>query len=121
MKKNSNTFFIDDRLFAFVDGRTSSEEDKQIIARMTMDSEFANMIEDLMDATNHLEGFVEADEEFDYSKTALAAFCENDLDTLDTNENVDIDMITDSMTTQNAKKLADGFLKSLDESEPKRE
>lgn len=112
MERNSDTFFTDDRLFAFVDGRTSLEEDKQFIVRMAMDSEFANMIEDLMDATNAIEDFVEADEVFDCSKTALAAFCESNLDA---NENADIDTIADSIPTQNAKKLADDFLKFLNE------
>lgn len=118
MERNSDTFFTDDRLFAFVDGRTSSEEDRQFIARMAMDSEFANMIEDLMDAANALEDFGEGDEIFDYSKITLAAFCESDLDT---NENADMETIDDNITMQNAKKLADDFLKLLNENTPKKD
>lgn len=117
MKRYNSPFFTDDKIYSFVDGRTTAEEDKLFIARMAKDKDFANMIEDLMDAVNPIaeSDKAEIDTSFDYSRAAIAAFCDNDVETSD---NASSDITTNALTTHQAKDLADDFLNSLEDSKP---
>lgn len=116
MKRHNSSFFTDDKIYSFVDGRTTAEEDKLFIARMAKDKEFANMIEDLIDAVNAIEETNKTDvtTSFDYSRTALAAFCDNDINA---ESNLENDITADAFIAKKAENMADDFLNSLEENE----
>lgn len=116
MKIHNSSFFTDDKIYSFVDGRTTAEEDKLFIARMVKDKEFANMIEDLIDAVNANEEInkTDATTSFDYSKTALAAFCDNDVST---DSDLGNGIAAGTFIAKKAENMADDFLNSLEENE----
>ena len=116
MKRHNSSFFTDDKIYSFVDGRTTAEEDRMFIARMAKDREFANMIEDLIDAVNAIEEANKTDvtTSFDYSKTALAAFCYNDANA---ESNLGNDITAGAFIAKKAENMADDFLNSLEENE----
>lgn len=120
MKRHNSSFFTDDKIYSFVDGRTTAEEDKLFIARMAKDKEFANMIEDLIDAVNAIEKANKTDvtTSFDYSRTALAAFCDNDINA---ESNLENGITADAFIAKKAESMADDFLNSLEENETEEE
>lgn len=117
MKKDINSFFTNDKIYSFIDGRTTANEDKLFIARMANDKDFASLIEDLMDATCFIHEPNKAEGEYsvDYSRTAIAAFCDNNVEDIKSTSKV---TTTDILTSQKAKNLTDDFLNSLEEDNP---
>lgn len=116
MERNNSSFFTNDKIYSFVDRRTTAEEDKLFFARMAKDKDFASLIEDLIDASDAITEYEKdkADISFDFSRTAIAAFCDDNLDKV-TSSNEGI--TTDAITAQQAKNMADDFLDSLEENE----
>lgn len=118
MKRYNSPFFTDDKIYSFVDGRTTAEEDKLFIARMAKDKDFANMIEDLMDAVNSIteSDKTEINISVDYSRTAIAAFCDNNLEA---GGNTSSDVTANAVANHQVKSIANDFLNSLEDNKLK--
>lgn len=116
MKVDINNIHITEELIcAFVDGKTTQEEDRLIYARMSIDKQFANEVQDLMEA---MEAISETERQkvdlLESSQVAAAAFS-SEIINRDMNST---DFVVSASMSESSDDLADDFLNALGDDEP---
>lgn len=117
MKVDINNIHITEELIcAFVDGKTTQEEDRLIYARMSIDKQFANEVQDLMEA---MEAISETERQevdlLESSQVVAAAAFSSEIINRDMNST---DFVASASMSESSDDLADDFLNALGEDEP---
>lgn len=113
MRVNIQDICVTDEMVCnFVDGKTTPEEDRMILAKMKIDPDFACEVRDLMDAMNVISELkpdeVLTKKEYPFAAAAFATFTK-----LDNNE--DYPFLIQS--TKSSDDLVDNFLDQYEEDE----
>lgn len=116
MKVDINNIHITEELIcAFVDGKTTQEEDRLIYARMSIDKQFANEVQDLMEAMEAISEIERQEVDlFESSQVAAAAFS-SEIINRDMNST---DFVVSASMSESSDDLADDFLNALGDDEP---
>lgn len=102
----------DEMVCKFMEGMSTSDEDRMILAKMRIDREFAREVKDLMEAMEVLsemdEKGLSGKEDYPYTTAAFASFATRDSD---------YEACPFSSSTKSTDDLANDFLDGYDEEE----